>query len=62
MSWQLRNRSERAEVEALGAELGVSDVLASVLVRRGYRDSARARAFLDAALPEHDPFALGDMR
>jgi single-stranded-DNA-specific exonuclease len=62
MSWQLRNRCERAEVEALGSALGASDVLASVLVRRGYGDAARARAFLDAALPEHDPFLLGDMR
>ena len=62
MSWQLRNRCERAEVEALGSALGVSDVLASVLVRRGYGDADRARAFLEAALPEHDPFLLGDMR
>ncbi len=62
MSWQLRNRCERAEVETLGSALGVSDVLASVLVRRGYGDAARARAFLEAALPEHDPFLLGDMR
>ena len=62
MSWQLRNRSERAEVEALGAELGVSEVLASVLVRRGHGDPAGARSFLEAALPEHDPFELGDMR
>lgn len=61
MSWQLRNPCERAEVEALGAELGVSDVLAAVLVRRGYADPADARAFLEAGLPEHDPFLLGDM-
>jgi single-stranded-DNA-specific exonuclease len=62
MSWQLRNPCERAEVEALGAELGVSDVLAAVLVRRGLADPADARAFLEAGLPEHDPFLLGDMR
>jgi single-stranded-DNA-specific exonuclease len=62
MSWQLRNRCKQADVEALGAELGVSDVLAAVLVRRGYGDADRARAFLEAALPEHDPFLLGDMR
>ncbi|HJW67329.1 MAG TPA: DHH family phosphoesterase, partial [Gaiellaceae bacterium] len=61
MSWQLRNPCERAEVEALGAELGVSDVLAAVLVRRGYADPADARAFLEAGLPEHDPFLLGGM-
>jgi single-stranded-DNA-specific exonuclease len=62
MSWQLRSESERAEVEALSAALGVSDVLASVLVRRGYADHAGARGFLEAALPEHDPFLLGDMQ
>jgi len=61
MSWQLRNPCERAEVEALGAELGVSDVLAAVLVRRGLADPVGARAFLEAELPEHDPFLLGDM-
>jgi single-stranded-DNA-specific exonuclease len=62
MSWQLRTECERAEVEALAAELGVSEVLASVLARRGHGDPAAARAFLEAALPEHDPFGLGDMR
>ena len=62
MSWQLRTGCERAEVEALAAELGVSEVLASVLARRGHGDPAAARAFLEAALPEHDPFGLGDMR
>jgi len=62
MSWQLRTECERAEVEALAAELGVSDVLASVLARRGYGAPAEARTFLEAALPEHDPFLLGDMQ
>jgi single-stranded-DNA-specific exonuclease len=62
MSWQLRSENERAQVEALRAELAVSDVVASVLVRRGHADPAGARAFLEAALPEHDPFLLGDMR
>jgi single-stranded-DNA-specific exonuclease len=62
MSWQLRTEYERAEVEALAAELSVGEVLASVLARRGHGDPAAARAFLEAALPEHDPFGLGDMR
>src|SRR5205085_11236844 len=30
--------------------------------RRGYSDPAAARAFLEGALPGHDPYALGDMR
>jgi single-stranded-DNA-specific exonuclease len=62
MSWQLRNGCERVEVEALSSALGVSEVLAAVLVRRGYAKAEAARAFLDAELPEHDPFELGDMR
>jgi single-stranded-DNA-specific exonuclease len=62
MSWQLRGACERPEVEALASELGVSEVLAAVLVRRGYANTHDARAFLEAELPEHDPFELGDMR
>jgi single-stranded-DNA-specific exonuclease len=62
MSWQLRNECERREVETLAAELEVSEVLASVLARRGFDDPQQARAFLEAELPAHDPLALGDMR
>jgi single-stranded-DNA-specific exonuclease len=62
MSWRLRNECERAEVERLARELEVSEVLASVLARRGYGRAEEARAFLAAELPAHDPSALGDMR
>ena len=60
--WTLRGSAPHADVDALASELGLSPVTASVLVRRGYGDPAKARAFLDAKLPEHDPFQLGDMR
>jgi single-stranded-DNA-specific exonuclease len=51
------------EVQAgLAATLGVSELTAGVLVRRGYDDPAAARAFLAGELPPHDPFLLGDMR
>jgi single-stranded-DNA-specific exonuclease len=60
--WRLRGTAPHAEVDALATELGLSPVTASVLVRRGYGEPATARAFLDAKLPEHDPFQLGDMR
>jgi single-stranded-DNA-specific exonuclease len=50
------------EVRTLADELGVSHTVASVLARRGYRDAAAARSFLDGALPGHDPLRLGDMR
>ena len=51
----------RPEVTALAGALGLSETTASVLVRRGYGDPGKAQAFLDAALPEHDPFLLGDV-
>ncbi|HLM92660.1 MAG TPA: single-stranded-DNA-specific exonuclease RecJ [Gaiellaceae bacterium] len=51
----------RPEATALASALGLSETTASVLVRRGYSDPAHARAFLEADIPEHDPFLLGDM-
>ena len=59
-SWRIEN-CDREPVERLAAELGISATTAVVLARRGYGDAAGARAFLEGALPEHDPFALGDM-
>jgi single-stranded-DNA-specific exonuclease len=51
------------EVQAeLVSSLGVSELTAGVLVRRGYGDPAAARAFLAGEQPPHDPFLLGDMR
>src|ERR671930_646555 len=43
------------ETKALAAELGISEITASVLVRRGYGVSAQARAFLAGEQPLHDP-------
>ena len=51
----------RPEVTALAGELGLSETTASVLVRRGYGDPGKARAFLAAELPGHDPILLGNM-
>ncbi|MDQ2909846.1 MAG: single-stranded-DNA-specific exonuclease RecJ [Actinomycetota bacterium] len=59
--WKLRGECSRDEVEALVRDLGVSETLAAVLVRRGYADADKARTFLAAELPAHDPFLLGDM-
>jgi single-stranded-DNA-specific exonuclease len=50
------------EVGGLASALGVTETTASVLVRRGLRDPEEARAFLDGAVPGHDPFLLGHMR
>jgi single-stranded-DNA-specific exonuclease len=46
----------------LAEALGVSELTAGVLVRRGLSDPDAARAFLDGEQPPHDPFLLGDMR
>ena len=47
--------------ERLVSELGLNEVTASVLVRRGYGDPEDASRFLAAELPGHDPLLLGDM-
>src|SRR3989440_11961688 len=59
-TWTIR-RCPHRDAAALAHELGVSEITASVLVRRGYADPAEARAFLAGEQPLHDPFALGDM-
>jgi single-stranded-DNA-specific exonuclease len=60
-SWKLRGPCPREEVQELVHRLGVSETVAAVLVRRGYGEPGRARAFLAAELPDHDPFLLGHM-
>src|SRR5213080_3119094 len=58
--WTIRPCPHR-QASALSKELGLSEITASVLVRRGYGDPEVARAFLDGEQPLHDPFLLGDM-
>jgi single-stranded-DNA-specific exonuclease len=48
------------EASALAAALGVSEITASVLLRRGLGDAERARAFLAGEREPHDPLLLGD--
>ena len=52
---------EFAAARRLAGELGVSGVLAQVLVRRGLGEPAAARAFL-AAADEHPLDAFGGLR
>jgi single-stranded-DNA-specific exonuclease len=59
-TWTLRP-CPRSEVSALAQALDLGETTASVLVRRGYGDPEKARAFLAADLPGHDPFLLGDV-
>jgi single-stranded-DNA-specific exonuclease len=49
------------EASVLAQALDISETTARVLVRRGYGDPEKARAFLEGAPPRHDPFLLGDM-
>ncbi|MGH3001129.1 MAG: hypothetical protein ACRDM1_00400, partial [Gaiellaceae bacterium] len=60
-AWELEPCSH-GEVRALASALGIDQVTASVLVRRGLGADEDARRFLEGALPGHDPFLLGDMR
>jgi single-stranded-DNA-specific exonuclease len=60
-AWTMRP-CDYADVRALGESLGLSDITASILVRRGYGNPDEAAAFLAGEQPPHDPFLLGDMR
>jgi single-stranded-DNA-specific exonuclease len=59
-SWTIKE-CDRDAAALLARELEISGTTAAVLVRRGYEDPARARAFLAGELPAYDAFALGDM-
>jgi single-stranded-DNA-specific exonuclease len=59
-TWTIGPCPHRLQTE-LAAALGISELTASVLVRRGYSDPAAAQAFLAGDQPPHDPFLLGDM-
>ena len=50
------------QADLLAQALGLNEITASVLVRRGYGDPDAARAFLDGEQPLGDPFLIGDMR
>src|SRR3954470_19184793 len=60
-TWTISPCPHRVQAE-LAAALNISELTASVLVRRGYTDPAAARAFLAGEMPPHDPFLLGDMQ
>jgi single-stranded-DNA-specific exonuclease len=59
-TWTLPDCPPVAQAE-LVRTLGISELTASVLVRRGYSEPTAARRFLDGEPPPHDPFLLGDM-
>src|SRR6266536_2111433 len=59
-TWTIRPCPHRRSSK-LAQALDVSEITASVLVRRGYGDPDQARAFLAGEQPLHDPFELGQM-
>ncbi|HEU5244527.1 MAG TPA: single-stranded-DNA-specific exonuclease RecJ [Gaiellaceae bacterium] len=59
-TWTLADCPPAAQAE-LVRELGITEVTAAVLARRGYSDPADARRFLEGEQPPHDPSLLGDM-
>ena len=59
-SWKIESVSY-PDVRALTDALGVSETVASVLVRRGLGDPAAAKSFLEPEGISHDPLLLGDM-
>ena len=59
-SWTIGPLDPR-RARALADGLGVSEITASVLVRRGLDEPDDARRFLAAELPAYDPLLLGDM-
>jgi single-stranded-DNA-specific exonuclease len=59
-SWTI-DPCDYAGVRALAEALDLGEITASILVRRGYREVERARAFVAGEIEPHDPFLLGDM-
>ncbi|MDQ3067041.1 MAG: single-stranded-DNA-specific exonuclease RecJ [Actinomycetota bacterium] len=59
-SWTI-DPCEYTQVKNLADALELSEVTASILVRRGYTDVEEARAFVRGEIEPHDPFLLGDM-
>ena len=59
-TWTIRDCPHDAQTGLVHA-LGIGEIAAAVLVRRGYSDPEQARRFLAGEQPPHDPFLLGQM-
>ncbi len=60
-TWTIRPCPHGVQAD-LARSLGISELTAGVLVRRGYDEPEAARTFLAGEWLSHDPFLLGDMR
>ena len=60
--WIMKETADAETVSRLTSELGIDSVLAGLLVQRGIRSFAEARAFFRPDLGDlHDPFLMKDM-
>ena len=60
--WVVKPQGERAVVESLSTELGMSTVLTNLLVQRGIDTTEKAKKFFSPSLRDlHDPFLMKDM-
>ena len=60
--WVILEQGDPAKVELLSTALGLSPVLANLLVQRGIETPQQAQGFFDPSLDDlHDPFLLKDM-
>ncbi len=61
-NWVIKSQGSEAEVLALSRSLGISKVLANLLVQRGITTFDEAKAFFRPELSQlHDPFLMKDM-
>ena len=57
--WVVKPQGDRATVEALATQLGMSTVLTNLLVQRGIDTAEKAKKFFSPALRDlHDPFLM----
>jgi single-stranded-DNA-specific exonuclease len=61
MDWVLAPCDTR-EAQSLADSLGISEITARVLIRRGYGETEAAERFLAGELPGHDAELLGDVK
>jgi single-stranded-DNA-specific exonuclease len=61
MDWVLAP-CDTHEARSLAEELGVSEITARVLLRRGYGDASAAATFLRGDMPGYDPHLLGAVK
>ena len=61
MRWEAILEPEQSAVQQLQKELGVSSIIAALLVQRGMHTFDAAKAFLDLSGKIYTPFSMRDM-